>query len=422
MRDREPVRPRTLAERLAIAAEDARYVTRAHLRPLWRWRIPIRRLRPAGSNGSPGGPVLVVAGMTLPVRYFVMRLLGNEWTKETLGTAPLLGLPKALHRFDEGADMVIARVPRPASTWFFDDAYLHVPEGVDAWVEVPEDTDALARRSTRARRNTNLVIRNALSWTLSVAETDFDVFFDEFHAPFVTQRHTEQAVVSSRKTLRRLFRRGFLLWIHDGEKRLAGAVLEPDGDVLRWWVMGAKTDGVDPVKSGALSAVYVFGIECARKYGFRWFDVGWSPASLRDGVLSHKASWGAVLQNSPLVDHDILFRWEHLDARLLKFLEENPLIFRDGPGLSALAALPSDVSPDLVAARAAYRKLAMPGLHRFYLVSSSGWSRVPTSDAADSAETLWLAEPSSSLTLRQRARPAPGGGAEGGGTSKDRAS
>ena len=413
--ERDPIRRRTLAEMLAIGAHDALYVTRAHLRPLWRLRIPIRRLRPAGSGDSPGDRVLVV-GLKLTVRHFLRRLLGNEWLEESLGTAPLIGLPKALNRLGAGAHLVIARVPRPASTWFFGDEYIHVPEGVDSWVEVPKDTDALARRSTRARRNSNLVSRNGLSWTLSVSESDFDLFFDEFHTPFITQRHTEEAVVSDRKTLRRLFRRGCLLWIQDGEKRLAGAVLEPDGDVLRWWVMGAKTEGVDPVKSGALSAVYVFGIECARKYGFRWFDVGWSPASLRDGVLSHKASWGAVLQDSPLVDHDILFRWENLDARLLKFLEENPLIFRDGGGLSAIAALPSDANPDLVTARAAYRKLAMPGLRRLYLVSSSGWSRVPPSDPADFAEKLWLAEPLSSRTFRQRARPAPRDGAEDGGT------
>ena len=303
--------------------------------------------------------------------------------------------------------MVMARMPRPASAWFFGDAYIHVPSAVDSWVEIPRDTEALAGRSTRARRNTNLVLRSELSWTTSVAESDFDLFYDRFYVPFVAQRYPDSGASRGKQKLRKLFRSGFLLWISRGEEKLAGAIFKPDGEVVRWFVVGARVDGVDPVKSGALSAIYVFGIECARQYGFRWLDVGWSPPSLRDGVLSHKRSWGAILKDSPRIDHDTLFRWNALDDRLMTFLSEHPLIFRDDGGLSAIAALPRDACADLVTVWAAYRRVAMPGLRRVYMVSANGWSAVPLRAPAADSSGLWLADPVSSREFRRTARPAP---------------
>lgn len=401
--ERDPFRRATAADRFAAELNRAAFVTRAHLRPLWRWRIPIRRVQPAG----PIGLNLVVVGTKVPIRYFLKRLVGRDWREEPLATMPLLALPWALDRLSAGSDLVMARVPRPASRWFFGDAYIHVPGGVDAWVEVPEDTEALAQRSTRARRNTNLVLRSGLNWTTSVTESDFDLFYDRFYVPFVRQRYPDSGASGGERKLRELFHLGFLLWIRQGEEKLAGAILKPDGEVMRWFVVGARTDGVDPVKSGALSAIYVFGLECSRRHGFRWFDVGWSPPSLRDGVLSHKRSWGAILKDSPRADHDTLFRWETLDNRLMSFLSENPLIFRDDGGLSAIAALPLDARADLATAWAAYRKVAMAGLRRVYLVSASGWSAVPVMAAAADGTGLWLADRVSSREFRRTARPAP---------------
>ena len=72
---------------------------------------------------------LVVVGTQNPTRYFLKRLVGSDWREEPLGTMPLFGLPKALDRLSANADLVMARVPRPASKWFFGAAYVHVPGG-----------------------------------------------------------------------------------------------------------------------------------------------------------------------------------------------------------------------------------------------------------------------------------------------------
>ena len=165
MTERDPFRRRTAAGRIGAALDQAVFTVRAHLRPLWRWSVPIRRVRPEDHGGTQNGLNLVVAGTQFPLRYFVTRLVGQNAREEPSGAVPLLALPKALDRLGASADLVMARVPRPASRWFFGDAYIHVPGGVDAWVEVPEDAEALAGRSTRARRNTNLVLRSGLDWT-----------------------------------------------------------------------------------------------------------------------------------------------------------------------------------------------------------------------------------------------------------------
>lgn len=408
MRRRGPLYRRTVADRIDITGRRLVAAAYARLKPLLRWKIPMERIRALTPDGSPGAPSVVVAGMRLTTKYFVRKFLGSDWHREALGSVPLMALPRALRRLRAGADLVIARVPRPGSAWLFDSSYLRVPVVVSSLVEVPPDNEALARMSTRARRNMAVVQRNGLRWSVSVSEQDFELFYDQFYLPFVMQRFTERALPAVRNDLRRSFRRGFILWIEDGEKRIAGAVLEPDGETLLWWVVGVLTDGVDPVKSGALSAIYVFGIECARQHGFRWFHAGLSRASLRDGVLSHKRSWGAVVRDAPFVDY-LLFRWERLGDPIARFLSEDPLIFREGRGLSAVAALPPGAPSTLESARAASQKIAMGGLQRLYLLSTTPWPQSLPGAARQSGDGLWISDAAGSAAFRAAGRPVSGG-------------
>ncbi len=395
---------RTLLDSALSAWQRAFFIARSHARPLVHWRVPIVRIR-GRRPGTSREACVVVAGWKRSVEYFVRRYLGEETRRESLGTAPLIRLPGALSRVGGDADLIIARVPRPSAFWLFDSSYLRVPEGVGARVEVPENPDELSRASTRARRNINRIRRNELSWSISVDQDDFERFYRDYYVPFLSRRYGDLGTQFDRRRLASWFREGCILWIHKGDQRVAAALLQPEGPVLRWWVMGALTEGVDPAKTGALSAIYLFGVECARRYGFRRFDVGFSLPSLRDGVLSHKRSWGARLHDSPLVDLDLVFRWQRFDDGLADFLAETPLIFRDSGGLSAIAALSAEDGSNRVSAQKTHRKIAMPGLHRLYVMSRGAWASAVGGDTEAQADNLWLAEPGSSGSFRESAVP-----------------
>jgi hypothetical protein len=326
------------ADRLSLLLGNAWYWARAHARPLIRWKVQIAQINGIGA-GSGRPQTVLVAGWHRTVAYYAQRFFKAMESPIILGTTPLLGLPAQLEELRGKYDLVIARVPGPSSRWLFDDFYLHVPEAVESRLELPAESLHLAQASTRARRNLARVRNSQLSWEISTDPADFDLFYDDYYVPFLRGRYEDLAQEFTKKDLLKIFRHGCIVWILKDGQRLVGALFSPDGDTLRWRVMGAAGDGQEIAKLGGISAIYVFGTECAIRYGFKWLDLGYSKASTRDGVLSHKASWGGMVRAPWRVDHDLLFGWKQLSVDVSRFLHETPLIVRDGCGLSAITAL-----------------------------------------------------------------------------------
>ena len=396
------LRRRTALHEAQGLARRLGYRARAHGRTITRWNVPVTRVRGRLHEGR-GERSVLVAGWKRTVEYYLRRFFEEADPPEPVATSHVLQLPRLLRRLRGEADLVIARVPAPASKWLFGDAYLRVPEAVEARLVVPEHPDALARASTRARRNLSRVRRNGLGWSLSFSDADFEEFYSDHYLPFLRRRYADLGHEIDRRTLRRAFRRGGLLWVLHEKRRVAAALVQAQGDVLHWRVMGAPNEGPDPAKTGALAAIYVFGVECARLHGLRYFDLGYSKSSLRDGVLSHKCSWGAGVYCPWQVDHDLLFGWERLDGAVASFLHDTPLIIREGTGLSAVSALAPEVRCESSAAVAAHRKLLVPGLERLYLLSRHGWEDGGEPGAAEAAPGLWLSGPVPSRCLSSSA-------------------
>jgi hypothetical protein len=351
---------------VAAAANRGWYRARAYARPLVRWRVPVARITGTVAGTTHEGTI-VVAGWKRTVAYYASRFFETMSEPVTIANVPVLRLPTVLKAAREDCDLVVARVPGPGSHQLFDDFYLHVPEAVDARLEVPADSSALALASTRARRNVGRVRDNGLTWTVSTDEADFPSFYHDFYVPFLRTRYGDLAHEVDRATLLRAYRRGCILWVHKDGRRVAGALFQPHGPVLGWLVMGALTEGEDAAKIGALSAIYLFGAECAAQHGFRWLDLGFSKASPRDGVLSHKASWGARVYCPWKVDHDLLVGWRTLSDDVANFLNDTPLIFREGPALSAVTALSADDRIRAADPIAVGQKIAMHGLSNVYV-------------------------------------------------------
>jgi hypothetical protein len=352
---------------VVAAANRQWYRARAYARPLVRWHVPVARIT-GKAAGTGQERTVVVAGWKRTVAYYVQRFFETMNEPVILATVPVLRLAATLKGLRDDCDLVVARVPGPGSGQLFDDFYLHVPEAVDARLEVPQDSATLALASTRARRNIARVRENGLTWNVSTDIADFTIFYDDFYVPFLRKRYADLAHEVDRATLLRAYRRGCLLWVLKNGKRVAGALLQPQGSVLAWRVMGALTDGEDVAKIGALSAIYLFGAECAAQHGFRWLDLGFSKSSPRDGVLSHKASWGARVYRPWKVDHDLLFGWRNLSDDVANFLHDTPLIFQDGASLSSVTALPVGALAGSADPASIGNKSAIPGLRNIFVV------------------------------------------------------
>ena len=361
-----------------------------------RLRIPVVRLATPDGLAS-----VVVAGDRPSIAYLVRHFAGDELRREPIATTPLIALPRVLARLERDADLVIARVERPAARWLFGRTHLRVPEAVGAELVLPQDP-ATRQRVGRSQGNNIRRIRAAgLAWTVSRSRADFDLFYRQMYLPFARRRFGEDAYLRNPQRLRRAFRRGFVLWVESGTQRLAGALFRRKGDVLYWVATGVADGDLDLAERGALSALYLFAVEAAQREGASRLDLGASRPSLRDGVLVHKKRWGGRLVARDDVHHDLCLRWRIFDERVARFLERAPLVFRDGDGLSALTALPSAGDATAERVRDLWRELRVPGLRRLVVVTEP-MAGVPAVAAED--PPLWLAAPGAPLALLAAAR------------------
>lgn len=196
------------------------------------------------------------------------------------------------------------------------------------------------------------------------------------------------------------------MWIEREGEAIAGQLFEPNGAVLRLLSVGTLHGREEYRRLGALEASNLFGIDHARATGKAWLDLGGSLPSLKDGSLMNKRSWGGVLRERRECHRDFAIRWPAFNRRVARFLENVPLVIRDGPRLSSLTAISSASPLDPVVACKRWRQLAPRDLHRLYVVALHGWQAIRAGTALPPKECLWLCDPGPSESVLASAREA----------------
>lgn len=382
------------------------HVIRRYVLPALRYRIPVRRLRGRTADGSPGSMLVAGAGPNLD--YMTRRFFDGSCDVEPLGFAGPLSLARRLDRLEDGDDLVLARIGWPAVA-LMDERYLRVPDLVDMWLEVAGPEEALRRAGSELRRNVRALSQTGLSCSISHHPADFERFYDHYYTPFVGARFGDLAVVEARAVLRRRFRFGGLMWIEKDGKAIVGQLFEPKGDVLRLLSVGTLHGREEHRNLGALEMTRLFGLEQACAAGKRWLALGGSMPSLEDGSLKKKRAWGGVLRDRENGPRELAVRWSRFNHRVARFLDDVPLVIRDGGELSSLTAMSFEAPLDPGAAFRRWRQLAPRDLHRFY-IAGQGWQSTRTGTALPPPGKVWLCDPAPSRSILSSAREATGAG------------
>ena len=304
--------------------------------PLRELRVPI-----AWYSGKTPGSLrarILTAGAQSATKYFLGRIFAESPTCTAHGSVLLTSLPRALRELRGEADLTIAETDRIASRFLFGSDYLRVPSWVRATMPVPEDMHALARKSSSTRSDLKLVQKSGIRFEETHSRADFDAFCHDMYLPFARQRHGAQLVVRTPGFLRRCFRKGGVDWILLDNQRVAGSLYSVEGDVLKVLCFGTVGGDYEPVLRGALAALYLMAGDLAKSRGCTMLDFGGTRPCARDGVLQFKRKWGMTFASKPDVRVDLLMRWERSGPFMQEFLTHSPVLFRQGGGLSLLAA------------------------------------------------------------------------------------
>lgn len=215
--------------------------------------------------------------------------------------------------------------------------------------------------------------RRGMQMSLSQTEADFDLFYRTMYLPFLAGRHGGLARPKDEDWLRSSFRRGKIIWVVQGEEKLAGVVIEVGHGALHFWAVATRDGDPGLMKEGALAALYLFAIQHARDQGCSYVDFGSCRAFLADGILRYKRKWGMEMR--PKLDNQnvLLIRWPVWNETVSAFLADASIVHEDGPALRLVTAAGKSDPASQAEADRIYRSVFMPGISRFVIVNSAGW-------------------------------------------------
>jgi len=187
------------------------------------------------------------------------------------------------------------------------------------------------------------------------------------YRPYVSERYKNSLVNISYDTIKDNFEKGELILIKDGQKVIAGGIINYSimNGIPRGTQLGVYQGDNNYVKKGALSAYYYFAIKYLREKNFHKFSLGGTRPFYNDGVLRHKLSWGAKIIDES--SNAFLFCLLSNKKSLKTFLSNNPFICTNHNNL-LLAIFDHETSDDVKKLTVAEEKLNSCGIDSIAMV------------------------------------------------------
>jgi hypothetical protein len=301
----------------------------------------------------------------------VQRFFAAAPVEESRTRVPVWSLRKHLHQHQPQADLTLCGLD-VISAWLFAPRHcLALPPLVSAWMAAPSDAQPGTLQHGRTESDFRRVRRQGFGREFSTSAADFDFFYTRCYRPYIHQRHGRAAELAPRWMLRLVHRCGGILWITRQGERLAGDIILRRGAYFTPVVTGLLDGREDLLRQGALTALYVHGLEQARELGCTRILLGGSRPSLHDGVLRYKAKWldGLMPHAGPFSsNHTLLVHWPRLSASVAGLLGHTSLIHREQGCHSALWAFPPGVPLTAETLQQHLHALKLRGLHRFRIL------------------------------------------------------
>ena len=232
-------------------------------------------------------------------------------------------------------------------------------------LDVVGDSDAMYKTVSKNERRQFANLRRRHEWSAEIAtgDADFDFFYERMHLPTMDLRHGRDTR-SVEKTIahRALFQQGLVLYVKEGEKRVAGVLirLEDEAKTVRMRLLGVLDGDESHYWSGAVKAVYYLTMEWAASNGCTLIDfAGCDPFPGR-GVFQFKRRFHprAVHPEDHYRDRRVYLRVARDSPIVRDFLVATPMFATDEQDLVYAVHFADSTRPALTNIRA-----DGPGVH-----------------------------------------------------------
>ncbi|MFC9256466.1 GNAT family N-acetyltransferase [Amycolatopsis thailandensis] len=175
-----------------------------------------------------------------------------------------------------------------------------LPFRVHQLLDIVGDAEAMHKTVSANERRQFAKLRRKYEWTaeLGTGEEDLRFFYERMHLPTMASRHGGSArSVDLDVATHELFHKGRLLFVTEGEKRVAGVLarLEDGGKVMRMRLLGVLDGDETHYRSGAVKAVYYLAMEWAAGNGVSRIDFSSADPYPGKGVFQFKRRFHPTL-------------------------------------------------------------------------------------------------------------------------------
>ncbi|HOG28044.1 MAG TPA: GNAT family N-acetyltransferase [Vicinamibacterales bacterium] len=237
----------------------------------------------------------------------------------------------ALVRADAAADRLVVLHLNRLLKWRFPDLWcVRVPPSLRAIMDISAPLEAVRAGMTKRRRQelTGLA-KLGLEGGISHDLAEFSRFYQDMHAPFVTERYRDRIRMRPLEAQKRVFeRRGKLLWVKRQGMMVAAVfgVRRRFGKTFCAIHLGIDQSQDEAIRRHAITALYWRLITWSRDAGCRSIDFGPAPAQLGDGLFLYKHRWGMRFDRDRTLHSVWTFAGRSLPSALVRRLNELGLV------------------------------------------------------------------------------------------------
>ncbi len=313
---------------------------------------------------------VVVFGNKMVLRY-VCSLFFEKFQTEEIKKIFIWQIKKEIKKINKDADAVFIRTDRFFKKDLKKNGFIVLPEWAEMQLDLNTSLDHIFKRFSSSAKDDVRKIKNIdYHYVWSSSEDSFEDFYHRLYMPYVFNRHKDLAIPESKnyEEIKAIFQKGNLLLVKDKDKIVSGIIIITQGKTV--FVEYAGVDVKDNYLSKvAGSALYYFIIKWSKENDFHLIDFGGARPFLEDGLFKYKMKWGMT----PNISNKLfgVFGIKICNFKgnpVVKFIENNPLLYIDKDELKALIFVSKKLDRNIV--QQIWKKYNIRGISRLTLITT----------------------------------------------------
>lgn len=263
----------------------------------------------------------------------------NEPSIKINSTVFIWSIKKKIDFYSKDADLIVVKTDRFFSHFLNKKGFIIIPEWIEMSMTIQKNFNNLSETlGSSAQKDIHTIQKYDLAYEISQDVEKLDFFYFNMCLPYMMKRHGNLALLDmiDYENVKRNFRRGFLLFVKEKEKYIAGSIIIIRKKTAYPVYMGILEDNVY-LRHGVGAALYYFPFVWAMENGIKNINFGNTRTFLNSGDFQFKRKLKMTAKRSNIFFGIYgLMMNPNSKENALNFLENHPVICTNGVELKGL--------------------------------------------------------------------------------------